>query len=152
MTTSPSSSFCRLDYRAVIFSTNIAAASRGDKISGPPVSDSVGSLFKPFRRGSLVALLFFLVAEPTGVELGMPKESSAAPGPSTIQYDVRHLPEDQVGAAKDAMVQVESMAGDAKGAYDSIASLYKRSLELRDSIRKTCEMGSAYNALKAENI
>ncbi|KAI4997095.1 hypothetical protein ZWY2020_052437 [Hordeum vulgare] len=53
-----------------------------------------------------------LVADPTGAELGMPKESSAVPGPSTIQYDARHLPEDQ----------------------------------------KTCEMGSAYNALKAEKI
>ncbi|KAI4966997.1 hypothetical protein ZWY2020_034475 [Hordeum vulgare] len=93
-----------------------------------------------------------LAAEPTGAELGMPKESSIVPGPSTVQYDARHLPEDQVGAAKDAMVQVELMVGDAKGAYDSIASLYKNSLELRDDIRKTCEMGSAYNALKAEKI
>ncbi|KAI4985306.1 hypothetical protein ZWY2020_017936 [Hordeum vulgare] len=93
-----------------------------------------------------------LTAEPTGAELGMPKESSAAPGPSTVQYDARHLPEDQVGAAKDAMVQVELMVGDAKGVYDSITPLYKRSLELWDDIRKTCEMGSAYNALKAEKI
>ncbi|KAI4992052.1 hypothetical protein ZWY2020_041915 [Hordeum vulgare] len=76
-----------------------------------------------------------LAAEPTGVELGMPKESSVVPGPSTVQYDTRHLPEDQVGAAKDAMVQVELMVGDAKGAYDSIASLYKKSLQLRDDIR-----------------
>ncbi|KAI4988673.1 hypothetical protein ZWY2020_035913 [Hordeum vulgare] len=51
-----------------------------------------------------------LTAEPTGAELGMPREPSAAPGPSTVQYDARRLPEDQ----------------------------------------KTCEMGSAYNALKAE--
>ena len=78
-----------------------------------------------------------LTAEPTGAELGMPRESSAAPapGPSAVQYDARRLPEDQVGAAKDAMVQVELMVGDAKGAYDSIASLYKKSLELRDDIR-----------------
>ena len=76
-----------------------------------------------------------LAAEPTGAGLGMPKESSVVPGPSTVQYDARHLPEDQVGAAKEAMVQVELMVGDAKGAYDSIASLYKRSLELRDDIR-----------------
>ncbi|KAI5021673.1 hypothetical protein ZWY2020_058403 [Hordeum vulgare] len=93
-----------------------------------------------------------LAAEPTGAELGMPKESSVVPGPSTFQYDARHFPDDQVGAAKEAMVQVELMVGDAKGAYDSITSLYKRSLELRDDIRKTCEMGSAYNALKAEKI
>ena len=33
------------------------------------------------------------------------------------------------------MVQAELMAGDAKRAYDSIASVYKRSLELRDNIR-----------------
>ncbi|KAI5013582.1 hypothetical protein ZWY2020_037095 [Hordeum vulgare] len=90
--------------------------------------------------------------EPTGAELGMPKESSVVPGPSTVQYDARHLPEDQVGAAKEAMVQVELMVGDAKGAYDSITSLYKRSLELRDDIQKTCEMGSAYNDLMAEKI
>ena len=76
-----------------------------------------------------------LTAEPTGAELGMPREPSATPGPSAVQYDARRLPEDQVGAAKDAMVQVELMVGEAKGAYDSVASLYKKSLELRDDIR-----------------
>ncbi|KAI4976691.1 hypothetical protein ZWY2020_050298 [Hordeum vulgare] len=95
-------------------------------------------------------------AEPIGAQLGMPRElgisraPSTTPGPSTVQYDARRLPEDQVGAAKDAMVQVELMVGEAKGAYDSVASLYKKSLELRDDIRKTCEMGSDYNSLKAE--
>ncbi|KAI5019172.1 hypothetical protein ZWY2020_044060 [Hordeum vulgare] len=101
------------------------------------------------------------MAEPTGAELemprelGMPRAPSATPGPSTVHYDARRLPEDQVGAAKDAMVQVELMVGEAKGAYDSVASLYKKSLELRDDIRisalKTCEVGSAYTALMAEN-
>ncbi|KAI4969855.1 hypothetical protein ZWY2020_000769 [Hordeum vulgare] len=91
-----------------------------------------------------------IAAKPTGAGLGMPKESPVVPGPSAVQYDARHLPKDQVGAVMEAMVQVELMAGDAKGADDSIASLYKRSLELRDDIRKTCEMGSAYNALKVE--
>ena len=57
------------------------------------------------------------------------------PGLSTVQYAARRLLEDQVGAAKEAMVQAELMAGDAKRAYDSIASVYKRSLELRDDIR-----------------
>ncbi|KAI4977081.1 hypothetical protein ZWY2020_050688 [Hordeum vulgare] len=61
-----------------------------------------------------------LTVEPTGPELGMPREPSATPGPSAVQYDARRLPEDQVGAAKDVM--------------------------------KTCEMGSTYNALKAEKI
>ena len=57
------------------------------------------------------------------------------PGPSNVEYNVQRLPEDQVGAAKGAMVQAELMAGEAKKAYDSIASLYQRSLELRDDIR-----------------
>ena len=76
-----------------------------------------------------------IAAEPTGAGLGMPKESLVVPGPSTVQYDAQRLPEDQVGAAMGAMVQAELMAGDAKRAYDSIASVYKRSLELRDDIR-----------------
>ncbi|KAI5022373.1 hypothetical protein ZWY2020_059103 [Hordeum vulgare] len=76
-----------------------------------------------------------LVLEPTGAGLGMPKEPPTMPGPSNVEYDVQRLPEDQVGAAKGAMVQAELMAGEAKKAYDSIASLYQRSLELRDDIR-----------------
>ncbi|KAI4995026.1 hypothetical protein ZWY2020_034929 [Hordeum vulgare] len=74
-------------------------------------------------------------AEPTGAGLGMPKESLVVPGPWTVQYDARRLPEDQLGASKEAMVHAGLMAGDAKRAYDSIASVYKRSLELRDDIR-----------------
>ncbi|KAI5015257.1 hypothetical protein ZWY2020_056647 [Hordeum vulgare] len=78
-----------------------------------------------------------VAAELTGVGLGMPKEppTMPGPGPSTVEYNVQRLPEDQVGAAKGAMVQAELMAGEAKKAYDSIASLYQRSLELRDDIR-----------------
>ncbi|KAI5013211.1 hypothetical protein ZWY2020_028165 [Hordeum vulgare] len=93
-----------------------------------------------------------IAAEPTGAGLGMRKESLVVPNPSTVEYDAQRLPEDQVGAAKGAMVQAELMAGDAKRAYESIASVYKRSLELRDNIRKTCGMGSAYNTLKAKKI
>ncbi|KAI4990921.1 hypothetical protein ZWY2020_039292 [Hordeum vulgare] len=63
---------------------------------------------------------------------------------------IRCVPEEQVGAAKGAMIQAELMAGEAKRAYDSVAALYRRSLELRDDIRKTCEMGTAYEALRAE--
>ena len=47
----------------------------------------------------------------------------------------QRLPEEQVGAAKGAMVQAELMTGEAKRAYDSIAALYQRSLELRHDIR-----------------
>ncbi|KAI5018433.1 hypothetical protein ZWY2020_043321 [Hordeum vulgare] len=111
-----------------------------------PAMDAPPTETMPSTETALIA------DEPTGAGLGMPNESPVVPGPSTVQYDARHLPEYQVGAAKKAMVQVELMASDAKGAYDSIASLYKRSLELRDDIRKTCEMGSAYNALKVEKI
>ncbi|KAI5011923.1 hypothetical protein ZWY2020_024057 [Hordeum vulgare] len=93
-----------------------------------------------------------VATEPTGAGLGMPKELPTMPGPSNVEFNVERLPEDQVGAAKGAMVQAELMAGEAKKAYDSIASLYQRSLELRDDIRKTCEMGTAYETLRAEKV
>uniref|UniRef100_A0A8I6XX18 Uncharacterized protein n=1 Tax=Hordeum vulgare subsp. vulgare TaxID=112509 RepID=A0A8I6XX18_HORVV len=94
-----------------------------------------------------------LVADkPTGAGLGMPKEIPTMPGSSNIELNVQRLPEDQVGVAKGGMVQAKLMAGEAKKAYDSIASLYQRSLELRDDIRKTCEMGTSYETLRAEKI
>ena len=73
--------------------------------------------------------------EPTGAGLGMPQELPTMPGSSNVEFNIQRLPEEQVGAAKGAMVQAELMAGEAKKAYDSIASLYQRSLELRDDIR-----------------
>ncbi|KAI4991548.1 hypothetical protein ZWY2020_039934 [Hordeum vulgare] len=82
----------------------------------------------------------------------MPKEPPTMPGPSNVEYNVQRLPEDQMGAAKGAMVQAQLMAGEAKKVYNSIASLYQRSLELRDDIRKTCEMGTTYETLRAENV
>ncbi|KAI5015238.1 hypothetical protein ZWY2020_056628 [Hordeum vulgare] len=87
---------------------------------------------------------------PTRADLGMPQEPPTIPGSSNAEFSIQHLPEEQVGATKGAMVQADLMAGEAKRAYDSIAALYQRSLELRDDIRKTCEMGTAYETLKAE--
>ena len=94
-----------------------------------PAMDAPPTEMMPSTETALIA------AEPTGAGLGMPNESLVVPGPSTVQFDAQRLPEDQVGAAKRAMVQAQLMAGDAKRAYDSIASVYKRSLELRDDIR-----------------
>ena len=76
-----------------------------------------------------------VVEVPTGADLGMPQELPTMPGSSNAEFNIRRLPEEQVGAAKGAMVQAELMAGEAKRAYDSVASLYQRSLELRDDIR-----------------
>ena len=75
-----------------------------------------------------------VVEEPTGADLGMPQELPTMPGSSNVEFNIQRLPEEQVGAAKGAMVQAELMAGEAKRAYDSVASLYQRSLELRDDI------------------
>ncbi|KAI5017212.1 hypothetical protein ZWY2020_037590 [Hordeum vulgare] len=86
--------------------------------------------------------------ELTGANLGMPHELSTIPGSSNAEFCIRSV--EQVGAAKGAMIQVELMAGEAKRAYDSVAALYRQSLELRDDIRKTCEMGTAYEALRTE--
>ena len=73
--------------------------------------------------------------EPTGADLGMPQELPTIPGSSKAEFSIQRLPEEQVGAAKGAMVQAELMAGEAKRAYDSVAALYQWSLELRDDIR-----------------
>uniref|UniRef100_A0A8I6X6B2 Uncharacterized protein n=1 Tax=Hordeum vulgare subsp. vulgare TaxID=112509 RepID=A0A8I6X6B2_HORVV len=91
-----------------------------------------------------------VVEVPTGADLGMPDELSTMPGSSNVEFNIQRLPEEQVGAAKGAMVQAELMAGEAKRTYDSVASLYQRSLELRDDIRRTCEMGTTYESLRAE--
>uniref|UniRef100_A0A8I6YUD9 Uncharacterized protein n=1 Tax=Hordeum vulgare subsp. vulgare TaxID=112509 RepID=A0A8I6YUD9_HORVV len=88
--------------------------------------------------------------EPTGANLGMPQDLPTIPGLSNVEFSIRCVPEEQVGAAKGAMVQVELVTGEAKRAYDSVAALYQRSLELRDDIRKTSDMGTAYEALRAE--
>ena len=73
--------------------------------------------------------------EPTGADLGMPQEPPTIPGSSGAEFSIWRLPEEQVGASKGAMVQAELMAGESKRAYDSVAALYQRSLELRDDIR-----------------
>ena len=73
--------------------------------------------------------------ERTGAGLGMPQELPTIPGSSNAEFSIQRLPEEQMGAAKGAMVQAELMAGEAKRAYDSVAALYQRSLELRDDIR-----------------
>ena len=76
-----------------------------------------------------------VVEVPTGADLGMPLELPTMPGSSNVEFNIQRLPEEQVGAAKGAKVQAELMAGEAKRAYDSVAALYQRSLELRDDIR-----------------
>uniref|UniRef100_A0A8I6X5A6 Uncharacterized protein n=1 Tax=Hordeum vulgare subsp. vulgare TaxID=112509 RepID=A0A8I6X5A6_HORVV len=91
-----------------------------------------------------------VVEVPTGANLGMPPELPTMPGSSNVEFNIERLPEEQVGAAKGAMVQAKLLAGEAKRAYDSVASLYQRSLELRDDIRITCEMGTTYETLRAE--
>ncbi|KAI4987173.1 hypothetical protein ZWY2020_019973 [Hordeum vulgare] len=104
-----------------------------------PVLEAVPSVTTPAKDASPTETMpstdtALIVAEPTGAGLGMPKESLVVPmhRPSIRPWG---LPEDQVGSAKGAMVQAELMAGDAKRAYDTIASMYKRSLELREDIR-----------------
>ena len=73
--------------------------------------------------------------EPTGANLGMPQDLPTIPGSSNVEFSIRCVLEEQVGAAKGAMVQAELMTGEAKRAYDSVAALYQRSLELHDDIR-----------------
>ncbi|KAI5022592.1 hypothetical protein ZWY2020_059322, partial [Hordeum vulgare] len=88
-------------------------------------------IMKQTYRARFVCYLEHDITERTCVGLGMPKELPTMPDPSNVGFNVQRLPEDQVGAAKGAMVQADLVAGEAKKAYDSIASF----LELRDDIR-----------------
>ena len=85
--------------------------------------------------------------EPTGANLGMPHELSTIPGSSNAEFSIRRVPEEQVGAAKGAMIQVELMAGEAKRAYDSVAALYRQSLELRDDIRVSSLVSTYFSSV-----
>ncbi|KAI4987882.1 hypothetical protein ZWY2020_028640 [Hordeum vulgare] len=106
MTTSPSSRFCLLDYRAFIFSTNLAAASWGDKILGPPVSDPVKSLFKASPTGFPVALLILLSL----ISLLPQLSAHLKPPPSPPPPRIRRLRNDE-GADQQARVAEEEEEG-----------------------------------------
>ncbi|KAI4973552.1 hypothetical protein ZWY2020_041080 [Hordeum vulgare] len=78
--------------------------------------------------------------------------SAAASGfmsPTTV-YTTRCVPEDQTGAAKQAMIQVELMTKQVKGAYDAIVLVYNNSVVLQENVRKPCEIGSRYTQVESE--
>ena len=85
--------------------------------------------------------------EPTGANLGMPQELPTIPGSSNVEFSIRCVPEEQVGAAKGAMIQAELMTREAKKAYDSVAALYQRSLELRDDIRVSSLVSTYFSSV-----
>ena len=85
--------------------------------------------------------------ELTGANLGMPHELPTIPGSSNAEFSIRRVPEEQVGAAKGAMIQAELMAGEAKRAYDSVAALYRQSLELRDNIRVSSLVSTHFSSV-----
>ena len=74
---------------------------------------------------------------PTGLQSGAPVVSAAASGlmSPTTMYTTRRIPEDQTGAAKEAMIQAELMTQQAKGAYDAIVSVYNNSVVLQENDR-----------------
>ena len=45
-----------------------------------------------------------VVEVPTGTDLGMPQELPTMSGSSNVEFNIQRLPEEQVGAAKGAMV------------------------------------------------
>ena len=85
--------------------------------------------------------------EPTGANLGMNQDLPPIPGSSNAEFNIRCVPEEQVGAVKGTMVQAELMAGEAKRVYDSAAALYQRSLELRDDIRVSTLVSTYFSSV-----
>ncbi|KAI5016377.1 hypothetical protein ZWY2020_006228 [Hordeum vulgare] len=89
---------------------------------------------------------------PTGLPSSVPVVSAAASGlmsPATV-YTTHRVPEDQTGAAKDAMIQAGLMKQQARGAYDTIVSMYNNNVVLEENVRKACEIGLQYAQVESK--
>ncbi|XBI10099.1 hypothetical protein VPH35_137474 [Triticum aestivum] len=72
--------------------------------------------------------------------------------PSSLSFVVHHVPEDQVGAAKEAMIQAGLMMDRMKVVYDTSKATYDASSALQANVRKSCELGTQYADLEKEKI
>ncbi|KAE8820335.1 hypothetical protein D1007_01764 [Hordeum vulgare] len=76
------------------------------------------------------------------------------PTPSTLAYSMQHVPGDQTGAAKEAMIQARQMMQRTKEAYEASKLAYDASSVLQANIRvsaiKACEIGVKYANLESE--
>nr|XP_040244020.1 uncharacterized protein LOC109762025 [Aegilops tauschii subsp. strangulata] len=86
--------------------------------------------------------------------------SSAQPSASTAQipadpsslFTVHHVPEDQVGAAKEAIRQAAIMMEQMKVVREASQAAYDASSALQSNVQKSCELGARFADLEQKQI
>ncbi|XBI10014.1 hypothetical protein VPH35_137418 [Triticum aestivum] len=79
-------------------------------------------------------------------------QAPTPPATSSAPFVMHHVPEDQVGAAKEAMIQAALMMDRLKVVSDTSKAAYDASSALQANVRKFCELGTQYVALEWEKI
>ncbi|XBI18776.1 hypothetical protein VPH35_060465 [Triticum aestivum] len=89
------------------------------------------------------------------VQTSGPTTSPQAPIPlttSSAPFVMHHVLEDQVGTAKEAMIQAGLMMDRLKVVFDTSKAAYDASFALQANVRKSCELGTQYAALEQDKI
>ncbi|XBI07692.1 hypothetical protein VPH35_135554 [Triticum aestivum] len=81
-----------------------------------------------------------------------PPQAPTPPAPSSAPFVLHHVPEDQTGAAKEAMIQAGLMMDRLKVVYDTSKAAYDASSALQANVRKACELGTKYADLEKKQI
>lgn len=98
-------------------------------MSSVPPASSTALLTAP-PTGSIV-----VTTVPTAPPLATRVITDAIPTPSILAYSMQHVPEDQTGAAKEAMIQAGLMMQRTKEAYEASKLAYDASSVLQANIR-----------------
>nr|XP_020181199.1 aspartic and glutamic acid-rich protein-like [Aegilops tauschii subsp. strangulata] len=81
---------------------------------------------------------------------------SAPPATSSIPtsplFVTHHVPKDQVGAGKEAMIQAGLMMDQLKVVYDTSKAAYDASSSLQTNVHKSCELGTKFADLEKKQI
>ncbi|KAE8803515.1 hypothetical protein D1007_20646 [Hordeum vulgare] len=117
-------------------------------MSSVPLASSTALITAPLT-GSIVVTIVPTAPPPVTLVT-----TAAILTPSTLAYSMQHVPEDQTGAAKEAMIQVGLMMQQTREAYEASKLAYHAGSVLQASIRisaiKACEIGSKYAKVETE--
>ncbi|XBI11375.1 hypothetical protein VPH35_138452 [Triticum aestivum] len=81
-----------------------------------------------------------------------PAPSTTSSVPSSTPFALHHIPEDQVGDAKEAMIQASLMMDRLKVVYDTSKAAYDTSSALQANVWKSCEIGTKFANLEKKQI
>ncbi|KAE8797504.1 hypothetical protein D1007_27363 [Hordeum vulgare] len=117
---------------------------RATPMSSVPPASSTALITAPPIGSNVVTTV------PTTPPLVSLVTTAAIPTPSTLAYSMQHVPEDQTGVAKEAMIQAELMMQQTREAYEASKLAYDAGSVLQANIQKACEIGSKYANLELE--